>query len=960
MDPSLDELDNEGTQPAEEKTSPRLRAALVAQAREPVLATPPSRFRDIKPDQLVNPSEMLPRHNWIWTLLSNRLFRHVDFSDRHKETIKDAHREGTIVFAMNHHSLLDYLYFNYAYKRAKLPLVFFGTRISLNIFAPFYRMVGRLLRSLLGRGRITLNGSELLSYGLERDKPALVFMKRQAFWPWVTAKSSDGLLNTLIAVQRERVHACSGFESQTPRPVIIIPQLLIWNIEPARYRRSGLRRLVFGNPEAPGRFRKFINFMLNRKRAFVMLGKPINLLEFLESMPSGTRNDVLSRKLRFEIMQSLRLEERVIKGPTLKGSKRIREEILRTREMQSEIARIASEGGKSKAAVERQISRYLSEIAADFSMANIEFMCMSLTLLFSRLYDEIVCDPESLERVREAGRKGPLIILPCHRSHVDYLVISWLFYANGLVPPHIAAGANLNFFPIGYLFRRSGAFFMRRSFKGNEAYSVAFRDYLRKLIKEGYWIEFFVEGGRSRTGKMLSPKYGLLTRVIEAIKSGAATDVHLVPVYLGYEHIIEERAYTQEMAGATKQKENITALIRTTKVLWSKYDRLYVNFAEPLSCRKLLEDAQQMEAPNSGPDHTKFVRRTAYRVLAGINDVAIVTPSAATALALLSHPRRGLRREELLGRVGFILEMAVRKQAPLSNTLKNALRIRRQEVAVATEEMDADGTRGISLSMGGDSPIAKARGRAVVEVVDEVLSRFIKKKQIRRHRFDDDVVYTPVADARINLDIYKNNIVHLFVKEAILAAAVRGNLEQGFADLDTVRTEAGFLSDILKYEFVYNPRLTFEEQFQRTMAIFIENGLLEAHKNEDGQTLLSIPPMASETMLICHRVLAPWLEGYWMLVATVDSDLSVPTTEKEFIKRVQRLTQRRYQEGDLTCAEAGSSVPLKNGISHLVATKLLQRRSLKRDQMLALGERAADDPGQLTMLANRLKGYFCV
>ena len=97
-----------------------------------------------------------------------------------------------------------------------------------------------------------------------------------------------------------------------------------------------------------------------------------------------------------------------------------------------------------------------------------------------------------------------------------------------------------------------------------------------------------------------------------------------------------------------------------------------------------------------------------------------------------------------------------------------------------------------------------------------------------------------------------------------------------------------------------------------------------------------------------------------MLVATVDSDLSVPTTEKEFIKRVQRLTQRRYQEGDLTCAEAGSSVPLKNGISHLVATKLLQRRSLKRDQMLALGERAADDPGQLTMLANRLKGYFCV
>ena len=393
------------------------------------------------------------------------------------------------------------------------------------------------------------------------------------------------------------------------------------------------------------------------------------------------------------------------------GIQRIREEILRTREMQAEIARIKQDRGKGKAQVERQISRYLSEIAADFSMANIEFMCMSLTLLFSRLYDEIVCDMDSLEKVREAGRQGPLIILPCHRSHVDYLVISWLFYANGLVPPHIAAGANLNFFPIGYLFRRSGAFFMRRSFKGNEAYSIAFRDYLRKLIKEGYWIEFFVEGGRSRTGKMLSPKYGLLTRVIEAIKSGAASDVNLIPVYLGYEHIIEEQAYTQEMAGATKQKENITSLLRTTRVLWSKYDRLYVNFGEPLSCRTLLEDAGQMDEPNTGEAHTKFVRRTAYRVLAGINDVAIVTPSAATALALLTHPRRGIRRDELLGRVGFILDMAGRKQAPLSNTLKNALKIRRQEVAVAMAEMDEAGTRHLSLSMGAGSPLAKAHGK---------------------------------------------------------------------------------------------------------------------------------------------------------------------------------------------------------------------------------------------------------
>ena len=217
-----------------------------------------------------------------------------------------------------------------------------------------------------------------------------------------------------------------------------------------------------------------------------------------------------------------------------------------------------------------------------------------------------------------------------------------------------------------------------------------------------------------------------------------------------------------------------------------------------------------------------------------------------------------------------------------------------------------------------------------------------------------------MPEARINLDIYKNNIVHLFVKEAILAAAIRGNLEQGFADLDRVREEASFLSDILKYEFVYNPKLSFQEQFQRTMAIFIESGLLEARLGDDGRTQISVPAAAHETMLVCHRVLEPWLEGYWMLITTVDAHLSVPTTEKELVKRVQRITERRYQEGDLTCAEAGSSVPLKNCVSYLVETKLLQRQGSRRDQTLSLGERSAGDPAQLTQLAQRLRGYFCV
>lgn len=945
----------------QESTSPRVRAALVAQAQEPVVARPPSRFRDIKPSQLVNNSTMLKRGNWIWSFVSERLFRHVTFDERTCETIRDGAAEGTLVYAMNHRSMLDYLFFNYALNKHGLPLVFFGTRISLALYQPFWRMLVRAVSRVFGRRSMRLNGSEMLAYGLEREKPALIFLKRRAFWPWTTAKSSDALLNTLIAIQRERIHACAGDANRLPRPIIIIPQILVWTQEPDRYGQSTLKHLVFGNPAAPGRLRKFINFILNRRKAFVQLGKPINLVEFLDPQAAGTTVDVVGRKLRFSIMKAFRLEERVIKGPALKGARRMREEILRTRGMQTDLIQLARDTGKSRAQIERQMNRYLAEIAADFSMANIEFMCMALTLLFSRIYDEVVCDMEGLERIREAGRHGPLVLCPCHRSHVDYLVLSYLFYSHGLVPPHVAAGNNLNFFPLSYLFRRSGAFFMRRSFKGNPTYAIAFRDYLRKLIREGYWVEFFLEGGRSRTGKMLPPKFGILSRIIEAVKSGASPDVQFVPVYFGYEHVIEERSYTQELGGAVKQKETITSLLRTTKALWAKYDRLYVNFAEPISCRKLLEEAGQMGTPSDTPEHFEFIRRTAYRVLAGINDVASVTPSAVTAMVLLTHPRRGIRRDQLMGRVGFILEMASQKKASLSKTLKNALRLRRPEIAVAIAEMEEAGNRHLALGLGGQSALAKARGKAVSEVIDEVLNRFISKKQIMRHTFDDEVVYTPVPSGRINLDFYKNNIIQLYVKEAILAAAIRGNLEAGAAKLSVVRREASFLSKTLKYEFVYNPERSFEQQFQRTMAIFSESGLVElSGPDEDGETLVSIQEMGAETLMLCHRVLEPWTECYWMMTMAVDRELLQETAEKDFIKTVQKLTLRRYQEGDLSCPEAGSSAPLKNALQMLSEEKLVARRSAKRDRMLTLGEASTAEPERLARLASRLRRYFCV
>ena len=310
-------------------------------------------------------------------------------------------------------------------------------------------------------------------------------------------------------------------------------------------------------------------------------------------------------------------------------------------------------------------------------------------------------------------------------------------------------------------------------------------------------------------------------------------DVYFVPIYLGYEQIIEERAYTAELAGEEKKKESITALIKTTKVLWSRYGRLYVNFAEPISCRELLEREQVFELPSEDPKFQTFLRRASYKVLQGINGVAMLTPSSVAAMALLMHPKRGVSRSVLLARVGFILDVAGRKRQPLSKTLANALRIRRQEVAIAVEALEASGQRDLAFALGEDNPVAIARGRAVEEVIDEALTRFVQQKHVEKHSYDDDTVFTPVPAKRINLDFYKNNIVHLFVAEALVAAAVRGEAAaDGRAELAEVREAASFLGWIFKREFVYDPELDFDQQFDRTLLELAREGVLTLHRPE--------------------------------------------------------------------------------------------------------------------------------
>jgi glycerol-3-phosphate O-acyltransferase len=903
---------------------------------------------------------MLERPGLFWRIFMWLTFRKVGFDERHIRTIRDLERDGDVVYVMNHHSVLDYLYFNYAFLKRQLPLAIVSNTIATMLFfRPLWAIFVHGVRRLFRYYRHQFEPHERLAYALSRHRAALVFLKKREIWPWATPESTDNsFLATLLRSQLERI-ACGD-----SRKISVAPQLLIWIHDPERARKSFWNQ-VFGTPEAPSRLRKFINFLLNRRRAFVQVGKTIDLVDFLTRHADTRDLDVLASRLRDEVLHALSIEERVIKGPALKRSAELREEILAEPGVAQALATLATELNVPEERIRKEVSGYLKEIAADFSMLTIELTCIVMTLVFNRIYHEIVVDQEGLERVREAGRKAPLVLLPCHRSHIDYLVLSYIFYTNGLIPPHIAAGNNLNFFPVGRIFRRAGAFFIRRSFKDNKGYSLAFREYLKKLVAEGYWVEFFIEGGRSRTGKMLSPKFGVLKVIVDAIRSGAAPDVQFVPVYVGYEHVIEEKAFSRELGGAEKKKENLGALLSATKVLWSKFGRLYLNFGEPISCREALERFEEglkrRDRYQTGVVRdldTLFLRRLGFRVSDAINRVAMVTPSALVAASLLFHPKRGISRDTLIARVGLLLEFCNLKAARLSRTIEDGLKRHRDSIVQARDVLEKANLYPKRFALGEASPLSRARGLAIAEAIDEAVKRLVATKAVEMHAFEDETIYVPSPDARINLDFYKNNIVHLVVSEAIIATAIRATLEQGVTNVARVMEAAAFLSRTFQYEFIFDPEKGFAAQFSETLLAFDTGGLITRVAGEDfTQVEIRIPESGAATMELLHRVLVPWIEAYWLIAEALEFHADTPLPEHEFIKLAQSLGRRRFQVGDITCPEAASNVNFQHALSAWEEFGLIERQKKGREKLIA-AVRPKSDPQRFQELRRRLRTYF--
>ncbi len=340
-------------------------------------------------------------------------------------------------------------------------------------------------------------------------------------------------------------------------------------------------------------------------------------------------------------------------GPSLPARQDLFNKLLQSKAIAKAVEDEARSKKVSHEKAQQNAIELMEEIAANFSYEAIRVTDRVMGWTWSKLYQGI--NVNGGERVRQLAQDGhEIVYVPCHRSHMDYLLLSYVLYHQGLVPPHIAAGINLNFWPAGPIFRRLGAFFIRRTFKGNKLYATVFREYLGELFTRGYSVEYFVEGGRSRTGRLLDPKTGTLAMTIQAMLRGGNRPITLVPIYIGYEHVIEVGTYAKELRGAAKEKEGFMQMLQGLRKL-RNLGQGYVNFGEPLPLITYLNNQVPEWRDSIDPIEaqrpswlTPTVNDIAQKVMVRINNAGAANAMNLCVTALLASRQRSLTREQLL------------------------------------------------------------------------------------------------------------------------------------------------------------------------------------------------------------------------------------------------------------------------------------------------------------------------
>jgi glycerol-3-phosphate O-acyltransferase len=831
--------------------------------------------------------------------LAKEFLSRVSIADEYVETIKKLSTEGVVVYALKQRSKLNSLIVYELSGRKGLPRPVYCHGMNMTFWQPLPEMLKFLWSSFLRRfGRkqkVWLGKLAYLERTVSEKSSVIIHLGESEF---IESRAAEGAIISLTNVQK-----------RVDFPIFVVPVLVAYGRRREKENES-LINVLFGQTEHTGALRRLITFIRYSSNAFVIPAEPVKLSEYLNKSNDLSQGSIV-HELRGELIDRIDREKTTVVGPALKSREELIGMVLSDESMKKFIADYAAKGKKERSTVEKEARRYLYEIAADYNETFIDIWLKLLNWLWNNIYDGLLIDLEGMAKIRNISKKMPFVIIPCHRSHIDYLLFSYVLYKNNIQLPFIAAGNNLSFFPLGYIFRKSGAFFLRRSFRGNEIYAEVFTKYMAILLKEGLPLEFFIEGGRSRTGKMVMPKYGLLSMVIQAYQEKYCDNFAAIPVYIGYDRVIEEKSYLKELAGAPKSSENTTEIIKTSKILRKRYGRVYVNIGEPIIMKSYLEAQEKQIGQMTLDERQSLYRRIGYEIVLEINKVSVVTPFSLVAAVILSHDRRGISHGELLDILNEFYEYLSMKKVKFAATFAY------REKAIA-----------------------------------DALNIFTQSEIITKIEADEgeveemqEIVYSLDDEKRLYLEYYKNNILHFFVPLCFVATSmVKSN--EDVMSLDRIMGDYKFLKRLLWNEFIFDETKDDVDEVNNVLAYLYSRKMIKPEERKDqvwievkGRGRVKLKPFAG----LIHN----YLEAYWVVIRSCSYLKKSPVEEKDWLKKIRSLGDRLYRKGEVLRSEALSQSNYINVIRFLEEAELITRilkeeKGGKKEISYALNENMAE------------------
>ncbi|WP_139853127.1 glycerol-3-phosphate 1-O-acyltransferase PlsB [Acinetobacter pullicarnis] len=659
---------------------------------------------------------------------------------------------------------------------------------------------------------------DAFTLGQHQEKKAVIFLQH---------KDETNLVNPPSHAFPPRLIRLIEFLEKNPDyDVELIPVTVLWGRSPDK--EDSLFRLLFTDTWAtPSKVKQLMNIGIHGRQSYLEFHKPQSLKDLIGYATIHHPNLSPATYILSQLNNYLDGQREVILGPDLSDRRNVMHSLIKSEEVQDAVRKESIRSKISMVEAERRAIGHVNEIASDYSYSAVRFADMALTRLWTQLYDGV--EVHNFSTVRELAKDYEIIYTPCHRSHIDYLLLSYVIHRRGLMVPYIAAGDNLNLPFVGQLLRGGGAFFIRRSFRGSALYTSVFKEYLFSILSRNTPLEYFIEGGRSRTGRLLPPKTGMLAMTVHSHLRGKSKPIVFLPTYIGYERLMEGSTYVGEMQGKPKEAESIFGIIGALRKIERIFGKVHVNFGEPVFLDDLLKqhNAENIEIKrNDDPipqEVSDAVNSSANAILENINRAVVINPVSLLSLILLATPKHTLDEE------------------------------------ICIKQLDTYRKLASALPYDERTQITHLSGK-------EIIAYGLKLKLIKRIQHVLGDIIAIEDNQAVLLTYFRNNILHAFVLPSLIAALVEHNGKIGQGDLiNVIRTLYPFLKAEL---FLKWKDAELKDQILQYVDALVKANLIQM----DAEGILNSPVRNSEDHNQLAVLAAPVmqsLERYYMTLALI-------------------------------------------------------------------------------------------